>query len=261
MATQAVRQLELERDLRSALLNQQFRLVYQPQINLATQQLIGFEALLRWYHPERGEIRPCDFIPFAEKTGIICAIGEWALNQAILEIQNWDQSKLPLVPISVNVSALQLEIPDFANSVICRLNNMPAHLRHYIALELTESTLMHEQALESVHSLSDAKIPLYMDDFGTGYSNLSIISQLGLSKLKFDRSLIKNVANDNAHQKVCSALLDLASALGLEVIAEGVETAEEADWLFAQGVLYAQGYWFSHPLENTQLIQYLKQQC
>jgi diguanylate cyclase (GGDEF)-like protein/PAS domain S-box-containing protein len=261
MATQAVRQLELERDLRSALLNQQFRLVYQPQINLATQQLIGFEALLRWYHPERGEIRPCDFIPFAEKTGIICAIGEWALNQAILEIQSWDQSKLPLVPISVNVSALQLEIPDFANSVICRLNNMPAHLRHYIALELTESTLMHEQALESVHSLSDAKIPLYMDDFGTGYSNLSIISQLGLSKLKFDRSLIKNVANDNAHQKVCSALLDLASALGLEVIAEGVETAEEADWLFAQGVLYAQGYWFSHPLENTQLIQYLKQQC
>ncbi len=257
MATQAVRQLELERDLRSALQNKQFRLAYQPQVELATQQLIGLEALLRWHHPERGEIRPADFIPFAEKTGIICAIGEWALDQAIIELRHWDQLGLPLVPISVNVSALQLDIPHFAHSVITRLNKLPKHLRGKIALELTESTLMHEQALENVHALSAAAIPLYMDDFGTGYSNLSIISQLGLSKLKFDRSLIQNVPNNNAHQKVCSALLDLAAALELEVIAEGVETLEEAQWLLEQGVLYAQGFWFSHPLESSQVINYL----
>ncbi|AMC36208.1 putative bifunctional diguanylate cyclase/phosphodiesterase [Janthinobacterium sp. B9-8] len=259
MATQAVRQLELERDLRSALINQQFRLAYQPQIALATQKLIGFEALLRWHHPERGEIRPCDFIPFAEQTGIICAIGEWALDQAIAELSHWHQSGLPLVPVSVNVSALQLEIPSFAHSVIERLNLLPDHLRSNIALELTESTLMQNQALESIQALSTAGIPLYMDDFGTGYSNLSIISQLGLSKLKFDRSLIQNVPNNNAHQKVCSALLDLAGALELEVIAEGVETPEEAQWLLEQGVLYAQGYWFCHPLESAQVLHYLKE--
>jgi EAL domain-containing protein (putative c-di-GMP-specific phosphodiesterase class I) len=257
MATQAVRQLELERDLRRALQEEQFRLVYQPQVSLSNQQLIGFEALIRWHHPERGEIRPCDFIPFAEKTGIICGIGDWALDQAITELKSWDALGLPLVPISVNVSALQLEIPNFAASVIARINALPTLLRRNIALELTESTLMHDQARESVQALSAAHIPLFMDDFGTGYSNLSLISQLSLSKLKFDRSLIKNIANSHSQQRVCHALLDLASALDLEIIAEGIETPEEAEWLFAQGVLYAQGFWFSHPLERDQAIDYL----
>lgn len=261
MATQAVRQLELERDLRKALQEGQFRLVYQPQVALANQQLIGFEALIRWHHPERGEIRPGDFIPFAEKTGIICAIGDWALNQAIAEMQSWQAQGLALVPVSVNVSALQLEMPAFAASVITRINQLPAAIRDNIALELTESTLMHEQALESVKAFGAAKIPLFMDDFGTGYSNLSLISQLSLSKLKFDRSLIQNVPNNNAHQRVCRALLDLAGALELEVIAEGVETAEEAAWLSAQGVLYAQGFWFSHPLESGPAMVCLKRQA
>jgi EAL domain-containing protein (putative c-di-GMP-specific phosphodiesterase class I) len=159
----------------------------------------------------------------------------------------------------VNVSALQLAQPLFAKTVIARLDSLPTHLRQYIALELTESTLMHEQALDSVHQLTNAQIPIFMDDFGTGYSNLSTISQLALSKLKFDRSLIQNIGNDAAHQRVCRALLDLADALALDVIAEGVETAEEALWLAEQGVLYAQGYWFSRPQENQIATSYLQQ--
>ncbi len=258
MATQAVRQLELERDLRRALQDGQFRLVYQPQIALNGTQLMGFEALIRWRHPERGEIGPNDFIPFAEKTGIICKIGEWALDCAIAQIKAWDQQKLALVPISVNVSALQLAQPLFAKMVIDRLDSLPLHLRSKIALELTESTLMHEQALDSVHQLTNANIPIFMDDFGTGYSNLSMISQLALSKLKFDRSLIQNVGNDAAHQRVCRALLDLADALELDVIAEGVETLAEAEWLTQQGVLYAQGFWFSRPQESHIATTYLQ---
>ncbi|WP_051534757.1 putative bifunctional diguanylate cyclase/phosphodiesterase [Deefgea rivuli] len=260
MATQAVRQLELERDLRRALQEGQFRLVYQPQVALDGAQLMGFEALIRWRHPERGEIAPNDFIPFAEQTGIICRIGEWALDCAILQIRDWDEQGLALVPVSVNVSALQLAQPLFAKTVIARLDALPAHLRQYIALELTESTLMHEQALDSVHQLTSAQIPIFMDDFGTGYSNLSTISQLTLSKLKFDRSLIQNVGNDSAHQRVCRALLDLADALELDVIAEGVETAEEAQWLAEQGVLYAQGYWFSRPQESQIATRFLATQ-
>jgi len=258
MATQAVRQLELERDLRRALQEGQFRLVYQPQVALDKAELIGFEALIRWRHPERGEIAPNDFIPFAEQTGIICRIGEWALDCAIWQIKAWHEAGLALVPVSVNVSALQLAQPLFAQTVIARLDALPAYLRSQIALELTESTLMHEQALDSVHQLTEAKIPIFMDDFGTGYSNLSTISQLALSKLKFDRSLIKNIGNDAAHQRVCRALLDLADALALDVIAEGVETQEEAQWLAKQGVLYAQGYWFSRPLESQIAAQHMK---
>jgi EAL domain-containing protein (putative c-di-GMP-specific phosphodiesterase class I) len=177
-----------------------------------------------------------------------------------LQIRAWDEQGLRLVPISVNVSALQLAQPLFAKTVIARLDALPAHLRQYIALELTESTLMHEQALDSVHQLTSAQIPIFMDDFGTGYSNLSTISQLTLSKLKFDRSLIQNVGNDSAHQRVCRALLDLADALELDVIAEGVETAEEAQWLAEQGVLYAQGYWFSRPQESQIATRFLATQ-
>ncbi|MEN9656678.1 MAG: hypothetical protein RL571_143 [Pseudomonadota bacterium] len=117
--------------------------------------------------------------------------------------------------------------------------------------------MYHHKAIESIKALSATHIPLFMDDFGTDYSHLSLISQLSLSKLKFDRSLIKNIANNHSQQRVCHALLDLASALDLEIIAEGIETPEEAHWLFAQGVLYAQGLWFSHPLESDQAIDYL----
>jgi EAL domain-containing protein (putative c-di-GMP-specific phosphodiesterase class I) len=253
--------LELERDLRRALQEGQFRLVYQPQIALASNELIGFEALIRWHHPERGIISPNEFIPFAEQTGIICRIGEWALDCAIAQLKSWQEADFILVPISVNVSPLQFAQPMFAQTVITRLNQLPAVLRNQIALELTESTLMHEQALDSVHQLSDANIPIFMDDFGTGYSNLSMLSQLALSKLKFDRSLIKNIGNDAAHQRVCRALLDLAEALELDVIAEGVETAEEARWLADQGVLYAQGYWFSRPVESQAAEHFLKQRA
>ncbi len=258
MATQAVRQLELERDLRRALQEGQFRLVYQPQVALDNAELIGFEALIRWRHPERGEISPNDFIPFSEQTGIICRIGEWALDCAIWQIKTWHEAGLALVPVSVNVSALQLAQPLFAATVIARLGALPSYLRSQIALELTESTLMHEQALDSVHQLTAADIPIFMDDFGTGYSNLSTISQLALSKLKFDRSLIQNVGNDAAHQRVCRALLDLADALELDVIAEGVETQEEAQWLAEQGVLYAQGYWFGRPQESQTAAKHMK---
>ncbi|QLI82815.1 EAL domain-containing protein [Chitinibacter fontanus] len=252
MAKYAVLQLALERELRQALALQEFRLVYQPQIRLHDTQLIGFEALIRWYQPQRGEVSPIDFIPFAEQTGIIAAIGDWALDEAMAQVQAWASAGLPVVPIAVNVSALQLSQLDFADSVIRRIRRLPIFLQDKIVLELTESTLMQAQSLQSLQVLTQAGIAVHMDDFGTGYSNLALLSRMSLSKLKFDRSLIQNIPDNHAHQQVCRALLDLARALHLEVVAEGVETMAEAQWLNAQGVQYAQGYWFSHPLEKEQ---------
>ncbi|WP_373975680.1 EAL domain-containing protein [Chitinibacter sp. SCUT-21] len=257
MATSAVLQLELERELRQALAHQQFRLVYQPQVRLSDKQLIGFEALIRWHQPERGEVSPADFIPFAEQTGIIAAIGDWALDQAITQVQLWAEQGLPVVPVSVNVSALQLTHLDFADSVIQRVRRLPYFLQDKIELELTESTIMQMASLQSLRTLTRAGIAVHMDDFGTGYSNLAQLSRMSLSKLKFDRSLIQNVQDNQAHQQVCRALVDLAHALQLEVVAEGVETEAEAQWLNEQGVQFVQGYWFSRPLEHQDAGDYL----
>ncbi|XZG69666.1 putative bifunctional diguanylate cyclase/phosphodiesterase [Chitinibacteraceae bacterium HSL-7] len=249
MATQAARQLALERDIRHGLASRQFRLVFQPQVDITTGQLNGFEALIRWRHPERGEIRPMEFIPFAEQTGIICTIGDWVIDEALRILAQWGKAGLAVVPVSVNVTALQLEQNHFAEDVIARRNVLPPSLRNLLALELTESCLMDGTALATVHKLRDAHIALYMDDFGTGYSNLAMLSQLSLSKIKFDRSLIADIGGSSARQRVCRALLDLAQALGLGVVAEGVETSEEADWLAQQGVTEAQGFLFGAALE------------
>jgi diguanylate cyclase (GGDEF)-like protein/PAS domain S-box-containing protein len=257
MAKSAVLQLNLERELRMALERQEFRLVYQPQIRLADSQLVGFEALIRWHQPLRGEVSPAEFIAFAEQTGIIAAIGDWALDEAIAQISAWAQAGLQVVPVAVNVSALQLAPSDFADSVIGRVQRLPHFLQDKIVLELTESTLMQASSLQSLRTLTQAGIEVHMDDFGTGYSNLAQLSRLSLSKLKFDRSLIQNIADNQAQQHVCRALADLANALHLSVVAEGVETAAEAQWLHQQGVQYAQGYWFSRPLEKAAAAEIL----
>ncbi|WP_198314574.1 bifunctional diguanylate cyclase/phosphodiesterase [Chitinibacter sp. GC72] len=257
MAKYAVLQLELERELRQALARQEFRLVYQPQICLSDSSLIGFEALIRWHQPQRGEVSPVEFIPFAEQTGIIAAIGDWALDEAIAQVQAWACAGLAVVPVAVNVSALQLTSLDFADSVIRRIHRLPLFLQDKIVLELTESTLMQAPSLQSLRTLTQAGIEVHMDDFGTGYSNLAQLSRMSLSKLKFDRSLIHNIAGNQAAQQVCRALVDLAYALRLEIVAEGVETEAEAQWLHAQGVQHAQGYWFSRPLEKDAAAKYL----
>lgn len=258
MAQDAVRQLQLERELRQALERGEFRLVYQPQVRLTDGQVTGFEALIRWYQPLRGEISPLQFIPFAEQTGIIAAIGDWALEEAMAQLQSWAAAGQPLLPVAVNVSALQLAHGRFAESVIARVQALPPALQPLLQLELTESTLMDQHAWQALQQLTAAGIAIHMDDFGTGYSNLAMLSRLALSKLKFDRSLIKNIPDNQAQQQVCRALLDLARALQLEVVAEGVETPAEADWLAAQGVDYAQGYWFSRPLEANKVPAYLQ---
>ncbi|QLG87432.1 EAL domain-containing protein [Chitinibacter bivalviorum] len=257
MAKHAVLQLELERELRQALLLNEFRLVYQPQIRLADNRLIGYEALIRWNQAQRGEVSPVDFIPFAEQTGIIASIGDWALDEAIRQLESWAQAGLAVVPIAVNVSALQLANLGFADSVIARIKRLPVFLQCLIQLELTESTLMQAPSIQSIRQLTQADIAVHMDDFGTGYSNLAMLSRMSLSKLKFDRSLIQNIPDNHAHQQVCRALLDLAHALQLEVVAEGVETQAEALWLAEQGVQYAQGYWFSRPLEKELAARYM----
>lgn len=249
MSRHAMRQLELEQDLREALRSNQFRLVYQPQVDLISGQLVGFEALIRWHHPQYGEIPPSEFILFAEQTGVVADIGNWVLRAAIQQIKQWYNQDLPILDVAINASVVQFEQPAFVESVIDLLDALPKEARGKLHLELTESVLMNKRARSAISKLAKAGIKVIMDDFGTGYSNLSMLSELALSKIKFDRSLIQDVSHNEAKGRICSALLTLASELDLIVVAEGVETQEDGNWLTEHHCPLAQGYYFSKPLE------------
>ncbi|WP_119394198.1 sensor domain-containing protein [Salinibius halmophilus] len=249
MSRQAMRQLELEQDLREALRSNQFRLVYQPQVDVQSGQLVGVEALIRWRHPEYGEISPGEFIHFAEQTGVVADIGNWVLRQAISQIKQWYQLDLPLLDVAVNASVVQFEQHGFVDSVLNMLSALPVDAAGKLHLELTESVLMNQRARKAIGKLTLAGVHVIMDDFGTGYSNLSMLSELSLSKIKFDRSLIQQVASNEAKGRICAALMALAQDLGLTVVAEGVESQADAQWLIANNCPLAQGYFFSKPLE------------
>jgi diguanylate cyclase (GGDEF)-like protein/PAS domain S-box-containing protein len=260
MHRQSSRTLQLENALRRALERDQLRLEYQPQVDLASGRIIGCEALLRWHHPELGVISPAEFIPVAEDTGLILPIGEWVLRTAVNQNRAWQAAGLPPLVVAVNISALQFHQTDLAELVSRALLEgglAPEHLE----LELTESITMKnpESAVVIVERLRQRGIRLSIDDFGTGYSSLSYLKRLAVAKLKIDQSFIRDIAIEADSEAIVSAVINLARSLGLQTIAEGVETDVQLAFLRAQGCQQIQGYHVSRPLPAAEFAAFLHQ--
>lgn len=256
------RQLAMVNDLRRALAQgDQLELYYQTQHRLKDGGLVGLEALLRWRHPELGMVSPGDFIPLAERHGLMTALGNWVIEQAIAQLASWYASGMPRVPIWVNISALQLIQGDLESRLAAALaqHRMPARM---LGLELTESVLLDERAGDispRLEALRAKGHPIAIDDFGTGYSSMAYLKRLPIDKLKLDRAFIRALPEDVADAAIVTAVLAMAEGLGLEVVAEGVETEAQRDFLIAHGCPITQGFLFARP-EPAEAIEarYLK---
>lgn len=239
----------LEADLCTAIAEQQFILYYQPQI-LGTVQVIGAEALLRWQHPERGMVSPLEFIPLAEETDLILKLGRWVLEEACSQLAQWaTQDAYKKLTIAVNVSSRQFSQPDFVAQVLDAIQTTGADPQ-LLKLELTESLLVSnmEDIIEKMMALKAVGISFSLDDFGTGYSSLAYLKQLPLDQLKIDQSFVKDILSNSNDTVIAKTIIALANSLGLAVIAEGVETEEQRDFLAQHGCSAYQGYLFSRPL-------------
>jgi EAL domain-containing protein (putative c-di-GMP-specific phosphodiesterase class I) len=252
MHTRAVFLLQMENDLRRALEREEFRVYYQPIVALENGQLAGFEALVRWQHPERGFINPGDFIPLAEDTGLIVPLGQWILQQACQQICKW-QWQSPanrLLFMSVNVSGKQVGQADFVSQiqqVLLETGLDPRHLK----LELTESAVMEnaERAVSLLQRLKGLGLQLSVDDFGTGYSSLGYLHRFPLDTLKIDRSFIGRIDEADENIEIVRTVVTLAENMGMDVVAEGVETLGQLVQLRKLKCQYGQGYLFSRPVD------------
>jgi diguanylate cyclase (GGDEF)-like protein/PAS domain S-box-containing protein len=254
-------QMLLENALRGALDRQEFHLVYQPQVNLISRRLVGLEALLRWQHPELGMVSPGQFIPLAEQTGLIRDIGLWVLRSACRQGREWLDQGLSFGRIAVNIAGPQIRqngLLSVVQSALTESHLPPTHLE----LEVTESFIMEgaTDSVEQLASLRDLGIQISIDDFGTGYSSLSYLKQLPIEKLKIDRSFIRDIPQDANDMAIAEAVIALGHALNLRVIAEGVETQDQAEFLIHKGCHEAQGYFYSRPLLPQHLQNILAHQ-
>jgi diguanylate cyclase (GGDEF)-like protein len=261
MHENAVRRLELETALRQALQRDQLLLHYQPVISLGTGNIVGFEALVRWQHPQRGLISPADFVPLAEETGLINPIGEWVLREACGQLKAW-QRAFPHRDLSmaVNISSKQFGQQDLASlvrSTLAETNLAPRSLK----LEITESVLLdnNETFRETLAQLHQQGVALHMDDFGTGYSSLSYLHQVPFETLKIDRSFINNMADGQRSVELVCSIVELARALGMNTTAEGVETNEQLSWLRNRKCQHAQGFLFSKPVPAPKARRLIEQ--
>jgi diguanylate cyclase (GGDEF)-like protein len=241
-AVQARRQLE--QDLRHTLLRDQLYLVYQPLVCSNTQRIVGYEALVRWKHPERGEIPPSDFIPLAEESGFIIQLGEWVIREACRAASHWPDH----ITLAVNVSAVQFQVdtlPGIVRAALVESGFDPRRLE----IEITESVLMRDRdaALATLHRLKQDGVRIAMDDFGTGYSSLSNLQAFPFDKLKIDRSFVSTLDSDDAARSIIRAIVGLGRGLNLPVVAEGVETETQRRMVAEEGCAQAQGYLFGRP--------------
>lgn len=241
--------LNVENSIRLAIDREEFFLHYQPQINIATGQIIGLEALIRWQHPERGLVMPDKFIRIAENCGLIASLGEWVLKTACHQLKEWQESGVSVVPVAVNVSAMQFRQIGFRD-LIKQVLHDTALAPELIELELTESLLLSnaDVMFEILQDLKEMGVKLVIDDFGTGYSSLSYLRQFPVSKLKIDRSFIRDVTENPDDAAITTAIISLSKGLSLKVIAEGVETEQQLSFLKMHQCDEYQGYLFGHPM-------------
>lgn len=250
--------LALEADLRRALEQKEFVLYYQPQVDLRSNRVIGAEGLIRWQHPTRGLVSPADFVPLLEKSGMIIPVGEWVLHQACRAHRNWRELGFDDMRISVNVSAAQFSDVDLLDKVQRALQDgqMPPQA---LELEITENILMRDPAsaaevLEAIHALG---VRIAIDDFGTGYSSLAYLKRFPLDSLKIDQTFVRDIATDSGDAAIVEASITLAHKLDLEVVAEGVETEQQLEFLHVQGCDLVQGYYFARPLPVSEVTKLL----
>lgn len=244
------RSLELASGLKHATAHGELFLVFQPQCALDSGALTGAEALLRWRHPQWGLVSPAEFIPIAEQSGTIVAIDLWVLEHAALQLRAWDAQGLPELVVAVNVSAAQFGRTQFVEEVLATLQRVGVAPQR-IEMELTEAVALKqpEQAEITIRKLHAAGFRVALDDFGTGYSSMSYLKRYAIDKLKIDQSFVRDLAEQGSDQAIVTAIIRMAQSLGLRTIAEGVETAEQAQLLQAYGCDEMQGYWYSRPLE------------
>jgi diguanylate cyclase (GGDEF)-like protein/PAS domain S-box-containing protein len=261
MNARALDRLKLESGLRRALERGEFVLHYQPQVDLVSGRIVGLEALLRWQPPGQAMLPPDEFISIAEETGLIVQIGQWALRAACAQNLTWQAAGLPLLRMSVNLSARQFQQQDVVRMVSQALQQLdyPAQA---LTLEITESVVMEnpEQAAATLQHLSDMGIHLSIDDFGTGYSSLNYLKRFPIHALKIDKSFVHDITTDTDDAAIAKAVIVLAHSMKLEVIAEGVETIEQLDFLRQQQCDQMQGYYFSRPLPADRIEALLRQE-
>jgi diguanylate cyclase (GGDEF)-like protein len=251
--------VRLENDLRRALDRHELDVFYQPQVGVGDGRIVGMEALARWRHPTRGMVPPSDFIPLAEETGLIALLGEWVLRTACLQLRDWMQSGLPQMRLAVNVSVRQVLQKDFAATVekVLTETGVPADL---LELEITESTLMEhaQHTLQALHRLRELGVRLSIDDFGTGYSSLSYLKRFPVDIIKIDRSFVRDVPHDADDAAIVTGIIALAHSLRLQVVAEGVETDAQMQFLTKHGCDILQGYFLSPPVPAGEFARFVQ---
>ena len=240
---------ELEKDLRASLRKQQFELYYQMQVD-DNGHIVGAEALIRWIHPQRGMVSPAQFIPLAEEIGMILPIGDWVIEQACAQLKKWEMDPvMRKLKLSVNVSPRQLSQPYFVEQVKEAIEKTGIRASQ-LKLELTESFILHDvdDAIEKMQELRRIGIRFAMDDFGTGYSSLAYLTRLPLEQLKIDQSFVRDIPRDKNSSVMVRTIINIANNLGLEVVAEGVETDDQLAFLRQYGCNKFQGYLFGKPV-------------
>jgi len=243
---------DLELDMRTAITEGQFTLVYQPQVCLKTGEWTGKETLVRWEHPVRGRILPGEFIDIAEETGLIIPLGEWIIRHAIHEAASWEEPHR----IAINLSPIQMRNPNLINVLTSAIANAQIDPQR-VEIEITESALMHdsEANVQMLHRLRELGLRIALDDFGTGYSSLNYLRAFPFDKIKIDRCFVSEMLERDDCEAIVRNVIMLAGALGMETTAEGVETREQYDWLRRHGCKEAQGYFISRPIEPQQAAQ------
>ncbi len=249
----------IEQDLRTAISNHEFELYYQPQVNALNQSVIAAETLLRWNHPQKGMIMPLQFIPVAESSGQIIDIGKWVIREAMENITKWREDNLNIGTISVNLSIRQLNDKALIGMIKDSLKATGCH-PDWIEFEVTEGYAMsdHQSAtslLEEIHALG---CNISIDDFGTGYSSLAYLKRLPIHKIKIDQSFVQDIPGDPDDEAIVSAVILIAKSMNLDVIAEGVETVQQQEFLLEQGCLFSQGYLYAKPLPKVDFEEYLE---
>lgn len=257
--TRSLERRLLENALRNALENGQFFLQFQPKMNMLSNKLVGMEALVRWKHPDLGIISPNKFISIAEEIGLIIPLGEWVLREACKQARIWQEKYHSSLMISVNVSVRQLEHPQFIENIkkVLRETKIKPQL---LELEVTESILADVQnVVEVLNKIRELGIQVSVDDFGTGYSSLSYLKHLPIDTLKIDASFVRDIHINEESRAIIIAILNIANSIGLKVIAEGVELQEQIETLCINGCQFAQGYFFSKPLDKKEFERYIEQ--
>jgi EAL domain-containing protein (putative c-di-GMP-specific phosphodiesterase class I) len=258
MNVRAVGRQSIEEGLRRALEREELTLHYQPKVDLRTGEITGAEALMRWTHPTRGLVSPGEFIPVAEECGLILPIGRWALAAACQQAQAWVEADLPLGTMAVNISAMEFRDNHFLEGVFAILKHTGLDPR-FLELELTESVLMkHAESTQTIlRTLRARGVQVALDDFGTGYSSLSYLRKFPIDALKIDQSFVHQITTSPEEKAIVAAIIAMGQSLKLRLVAEGVETREELDFLKAHQCDEAQGYYFSRPMLPQQFTKLL----